>query len=337
MKVESLKRIILKPEFSVFIILLLMLALTANLQRNFFAPTSIVSNINAFVPIILLAMGQAVVLIAGGLDLSCGASMSLLLVIMTRVMSSDSPISGFYALVAAVGTMFVIGLVNGLCVGYLRLPPLVATFATSYVWLGIALFIRPTPGGECVNWMRMFYTFNEVEGFPPFLKAIGNLLPPSFWLILIGCAVWFVLSKTMTGRHIYAVGSSRESAYASGINTARTMLKAYIINAFFILLCALYFTAQNQSGDARMGDPLTLKTIAAAVVGGVALTGGRGSVYFAICGAVILSLVSKIIFFANISSAYQTLVSGLIVLVAISISVVYSLVRKRADMAVRRE
>lgn len=310
--------------------MLIMLILTANLQKNFFEAKSIVSNINAFAPLILLAMGQAIVIIAGGLDLSSGSSMSLILVILTKVMVKDQPATGLYALLAAVGAMLLIGIINGLCVGYLRLPPIIVTFATSYIWLGISLFIRPTPGGECVNWMRMFYTFNEVEGMPAFIKSIGNILPPAFWLIIVGCAAWFVISRTKTGRHIYAVGSSNDNAYASGINTPKTQLKAYIINAFFIFLCALYFAAQNQSGDARMGDPLTLRAIAAAVVGGIALSGGRGNVYFAICGALILSLVNKIIFFANISSAYQTLVSGLIVLVAISISVVYNAVSERA-------
>ena len=331
------RKIILKPESSVFVIMIIMLALTARLQTNFFEPRSIVSNINAFAPVILLAMGQAVVLIAGGLDLSSGNSMSLLLVILTRVMVRDQPITGLYALLIALAAMFAMGLINGLCIGYLRLPSIIATFATSYIWLGVALFIRPTPGGQCVNWMRMFYTFNEVEGMPDFIKSIGTLLPPAFWLIIIGSALWFIVSRTRTGRHIYAVGSNRDNAYASGINTSITYIKAYMINAFFIFLCALYFAAQNQSGDARLGNPLTLRAIAAAAVGGIALSGGRGSVYFAICGALILNLVNKIIFFANISSAYQTLVSGLIVLFAISISFVYNVITERTALKGERE
>jgi len=101
-------------------------------------------------------------------------------------------------------------------------------------------------------------------------------------------------------------------------------MKAFILNALYIFLASLFFVGQNLSGDARMGDPMTLKAIAAAVVGGIAMSGGRGSVYFAIIGALIMSLVNKIIFFANIPNAYQTLVSGLIVVAAISSSMIYT-------------
>ena len=103
-----------------------------------------------------------------------------------------------------------------------------------------------------------------------------------------------------------------------------------MINSIFIFLAALFFVGQNQSGDARMGDPLTLRAIAAAVVGGIALAGGRGSVFFALIGALILSLVNKIIFFANIPYAYQTLVSGVIVIVAIASSQAYTLYSRKS-------
>ena len=151
--------------------------------------------------------------------------------------------------------------------------------------------------------------------------------------MIIGCLFWAFVSKTRTGRYIYAVGSSNDGAYESGIDTARVQLKACLVNSIFILLAALFFVGQNQSGDARMGDPFTLRAIAAAVVGGIALTGGRGSVYFALVGALILSFVNKIIFFANISSAYQTLVGGAIVILAIAASQAYTFSNRRAMRA----
>lgn len=134
-----------------------------------------------------------------------------------------------------------------------------------------------------------------------------------------------VISRTKTGRYIYAVGSNSESAYVTGINTSWVQIKACLINSVFIFLAALFFVGQNRSGDARMGDPLTLKAIAAVVVGGIALTGGRGSVYYALVGALIFSLVSKIIFFANIPNAFQTLFSGVIIIIAIAGSQIFTL------------
>ncbi|MEN3186043.1 MAG: ABC transporter permease [Atribacterota bacterium] len=314
----TIKGLILKPEVSSFLIFIVMFIITATLQENFFAIKSTVRNINSFTPLILLAMGQAVVIVSGGLDLSSGAALSLFTCVLTTVMRKNDPVTGIYALLITFAVAILVGIVNGFGIGYLRIPPVIVTFATSYMWLGIALFLRPTPGGESVDWFRAFYKIDAVKNAPTFLKTMGNFIPPALILLLLGCLLWYIISKTRTGRYIYAVGSNIESAYVSGINTAKTQMLACIINAVFIFLAALFFVGQNQSGDARMGGPLTLKSIAAVVVGGISLSGGRGNIYFALIGALILSFVNKIIFFANIPNAYQTLVSGIIIIVAIA-------------------
>lgn len=326
----GVKRVVLKQEFSSILMLIVMFVITAVLQDNFFERGSITRNINAFAPLILLAMGQSVVIISGALDLSAGAALSLLTCVLTYVMKQDQPVTGVYALVIAFAVALLIGVINGIGIGYLRIPPVIITFATSYIWLGAALFIRPTPGGESVNWFKIFYDAKNAEGVPGFINVIGAVIQPALMLVLVGCLIWYFISKTKTGRYIYAVGSNSDSAYATGIDTAKIQMKACIINSVFIFLAALFFVGQNQSGDARMGDPMTLKCIAAAVVGGIALTGGRGSVYLAIVGALILSFVNKIIFFANIPNAYQTLVSGLIIIIAIAGSMAYSHMNKKA-------
>jgi len=325
-----LKRLIHKPEFSSLLIMLLMMGITAVLQENFFQMKSVVRNLNAFAPLILLTMGQAVVIISGGLDLSSGSALSLLTCVLTFVMKKNSPVSGIYALFIAFAVTVTMGIINGIGIGYLRIPPMIVTFATSYMWLGIALFLRPTPGGESVEWFKIFYNPALINEFPDSLKAFGNFFPPSLVLVLLGSLFWYIMSKTKTGKYIYAVGSNSESSYESGINTARVQIAACIINSVFIFLAALFFVGQNQSGDARMGDPLTLRSIAAAVVGGISLSGGRGNVYFGLVGALILSFVNKIIFFANIPYAYQTLVSGLIIIVSIASSQLYTMYNKRA-------
>jgi ribose transport system permease protein len=182
-----------------------------------------------------------------------------------------------------------------------------------------------------VAWFKVFYDFRALDGAPMALRTFGTLVPPALILVLIACAVWAVVRRTRTGRYFYAVGSNSDSAYESGIDTARVQMKACMINSVCIFLAALFFVGQNQSGDARLGDPLTLRAIAAAVVGGIALSGGRGSVYFALVGALILSFVNKIIFFANIPYAFQTLVGGAIVIVAIAASQAYTLASRRTS------
>jgi ribose transport system permease protein len=325
----DLRRLLAKPEFSSLLMLALMVALTAALQENFFEAKSINRNINAFAPLILMTMGQAIVILSGGIDLSAGPALSLLTCVLTYVMKRDDPASGAIALVVGLAVALLLGLVNGIGIGYLRVPPVIATFATSFIWLGAALFLRPTPGGESVGWFKAFYDFGGIPGAGPALKSLGAAIPSALILILAGCALWLAVSKTRTGRHIYAVGGDSDSAYESGIDTARVQTLACMLNSIFIFLTALFFVGQTGSGDARMGDPLTLRAIAAAVVGGIALSGGRGSVYFALVGALILSLVNKIIFFADIPYAYQTFVGGAIVIVAIASSQAYTAYNKR--------
>ncbi|MFW5728096.1 MAG: ABC transporter permease [Spirochaetota bacterium] len=327
---ERLRKLISSPDFSRLLIFAAMFGATAILQRNFFTASAMVRNINSFAPLILLTMGQAIIILSGGLDLSVGNALSLFTVILTTIMREGEPITGLYAIALTFLLAVAIGVVNGVGMGYFRIPAVIVTYATSFIWLGISLFIRPTPGGETVGWFQGFYKLRYVEGVPPSLAAIGEVIPPSLILVLIGILIWFVVSKTRTGRYIYAVGSDNESAYQSGINTAWVQIKASVINMTFVFLAALYFVGQNQTGDARMGDPLTLKAVASALVGGIWLMGGRGNVYYSIIGALIFSFVSKLIFFANIPNAYQTLFGGLIVIIAIAASQFVALSRRPA-------
>lgn len=317
-----------KPEFSTILMLAVMIIVTACLQSNFFAANTLLGYINSFTPLILMAMGQAVVIISGGLDMSCGTSMALLLCIMTRIMDPERPESGIIALIAGLAAAAGIGLVNGIAVGYLRLPAVIATFATSYIWLGIALFVTPTPGGHQVEWFRGFYDLAQIPG----MEGIGKTFPTAVLWIALACAIWFVIKKTRTGRYIYAVGSNNESAYVSGINTGKIQTTAYMINALFLFFVAVYYAGQNGAGSANFGDTMTLQAVAAAVVGGVAMAGGRGSVYAAIAGALIMSFVGRIIYFANIPNAYQMLASGLIIIAAIGVSAAYAASQRRAAL-----
>lgn len=322
------KRLSSKSETSTMLILLAMVVIIACLQKNFFSSRTLLSYVNAFTPLILLAMGQAVVIIAGGIDMSCGTAMALLLCIMTRIMNPDVPSSGILALVAGLAAAMAIGLVNGFAVGYLRLPPVIATYATSYIWLGIALFVTPTPGGHIVPWFRAFYDLKNI----PALAGIGKAVPSALLWILLACLIWAVVRRTRTGRYIYAVGSHNNNAYDSGINTAKIQTVSYVLNALFIFFVAVYYAGQNGAGNANLGDALTLQAVAAAVVGGIAMSGGKGNVFMAIAGALIMSLVGKIIYFADIPNAYQTFVSGLIIIAAIASSAIYSFRQRKAQL-----
>jgi len=323
---KALKSLTGRSEASTLLILIIMIIIVACLQKGFFKWSTMDGYLNAFFPLIILAMGQGIVIIAGGLDMSCGTAMAMVLCVMTKIMNPNVSSSGVTALLVGLGVALLTGIVNGIVVGYLRLPPVIATYATSYVWLGIALFVTPTPGGQMTSWFKGFYDLRKI-GFNASSKQV---MPTALIWLLIACIIWAVVRRTKTGRYIYAVGSHNDNSYASGINTAKIQLRAYLLNSIFIYIVAVFNAAQNGSGSAHMGDTLTLQVIAAAIVGGIAMTGGKGNVYAAIAGALIMSFVSKIIYFAGITSAYQTLVSGLIIIAAIASSILYSVRQKKA-------
>ena len=313
--------------FITLVIFAALLIVTTIIQGNFWQPATLKNTMISWTPLILLTMGQAIVILSGGLDMSNGAAFSFLVCLMASVMQTDNPMSGVTAIVLCAVFTLIIGVLNGVVVGVFKLPPLIATFATSYIWLGAALFIMPTPGGQCANWVRLFYQFKSWDNAPQALANFSNYVPTGALLIIAAVIIWFFISRSKTGRYMYAVGSNRNIAFQSGINTAMIQIKAYVLNAFFVMLAALFLVGQNQAGSARVGDPYTLQSIAAAAVGGIALTGGSGNVFIAIAGTAIINLVSKIIFYSGISTDYQTIVSGLILLVAISASSIAAFVK----------
>lgn len=325
----NFNKIIRMKNFPNVVILLVMMVLTFALSNNLLTAGGIRSQANAFIPLILLTIGQSAMLIAGTVDLSNGAALSLMTCILAQCMDRENPVSSIYAILLAFLAAMAVGLLNGIAVGVMRIPSVIATFATSYIFMGVGLMILPKPGGECVNWVLGFYNFSLVENVPKWLETLGNIIPPAVWLLIFVIIVWEVVIHTKFGRYLYATGSNEESAYVSGINTGKVRIQACLLNAFCIFLTGLYFVAQNQSGDYQLGDAFTLRTIASAVIGGVSMSGGRGGLANAIIGALIYSFVSKIIFFANFPTAYQTLVSGLIVILALLFSYVYDVMNER--------
>jgi ribose transport system permease protein len=325
-KASSLK------DYSSVVILIIMVVITATLQNNFFTVSGFVNLCNSFIPLVLLTIGQAVVLISGAVDLSNGMALSLMTCVLAATMKTDRPITSVTAIVLVVITASATALLNGFAIGIMKIPPVIATFAASFIFMGAGLYIMPQPGGQSVAWLEGFYNFSLVPGAPGWLIKIGNVLPPSLWLFLIVIGLWAVIRRTKFCRYLYATGSNEENAYCSGVNTSGIRIAACFINAFCIMLAALFFVAQNQSGDYMLGNAFTLNTIAAAVIGGVAMTGGKGGVFSAVTGALILGFVNQIIFYLNLPTSFSILVSGIIVIVAISVPQIYEHLNENAKL-----
>lgn len=323
----SVKKLLSNPSTSPILIFIVVIIIMIVAQDNFLRWSTIYSYINSFTPLILLAMGQAIVILSGGLDMSSGAAMAMMVCAMTAIMDPTKPATGLLALVVAFVMGIGSGVVNGIAVGRFRLPAVIATYATSFMWQGIAKFITPSPGGDATDWFRGFY---DVKYWG--LDGASQKFPPALILIVAGAVIWMIVKRCKLGRYIYAVGSNYESAFNSGINSSRIQMNAYVLNGIMVFLAAVFYSAQNAAGNASMGDTLTLQVIAAAIVAGISMAGGRGNVHLAIIGALIMSLIGRVIYALNVESSYQTLVNGIIIIVAIALGEILNMSQRKAEL-----
>lgn len=295
-----------------------------------FSSAVFVQNANESVAIAFVAMAQTVPVLMRGLDLSVGAVMTLsACVASVLVNGSGGEITLGIAATLAVGTAF--GLLNGLIVVYGRLQPIIATLASGAVAIGLALLIRPQPGGDVdgdLGWAltNTVWDFADTYGIADggeawWLRPIADIPVPLILLFAIAGLVWLPFKRTVTGRTVYAIGSAEGAAYVSGLPINRAKLAAFTLAGFFSGCAGLYLTVQTSSGNADtvQAGAYTLNSIAAVVLGGTALAGGIGGALASIVGALILRVISFYFRILDIEPLLQPLIEGLVLLTAVSI------------------
>ncbi len=255
----------------------------------------------------LAAIAQFFVVVVRGIDLSVGAVMALTNCAASYLLNG----SGFELvygsfMVIALGTAC--GLINGLIVVFGRIQPIIVTLATGSIFTGLALLLRPTPGGS-IN-----YDFADAMT----LDIVG--IPTAVWIaLLIILLFWFPLRQSGMGRSIYAIGSSEQAAFQSGISVNTVRIIAFALGGTFAGLAGSYFSYVTATGDAGIAANFTLNSIAAVVLGGVALSGGVGTLIGALLGACILKTISSLMFFSGLPPLAQPLIEGLVLATAIAI------------------
>lgn len=300
-----------QPFFASLGVLVLVLAVNAVLQPNLLTLPVIRSNLATFLPLIAAAVGQAIIVLSGGIDLSAGGIITLVNVVLVSLTGVWGAESGWGTLAAVLVSLLVAvaaGLLNGLLVASLRLQAIVATFATNFVWMGLALAVLPVPGGQAPVPLYRLYR----------ASVLG--IPSVVLLLLLVILLWLILKESRLGRFLYAVGGHARAAFASGLPVARVRMLSYGLGALFFGLAGVFLTADIASGDPLIGSPLTMNTIAAVVIGGTPLAGGAGGAGGGVVGAIVLGLVRNIIFFANVPPFYQDFISGLIIIVALALA-----------------
>ncbi|SPF80246.1 ABC transporter permease [Pseudoprimorskyibacter insulae] len=255
----------------------------------------------------LAAAAQFFAVIVRGIDLSVGAIMALCNSLASHVLGGTG-IDLFFGCLLVVGAGLLAGVVNGLFIVFGRIQPIVVTLATASVLVGLALILRPTPGGAIDYDLADAMTL-DLGGVPSSL-ILGALVVVAFWL---------PLRRTGLGMGLYAVGSSEQAAFQSGINVRLIRIAAFGLAGVFAALAGLYFSFVTTTGDAGIAPNFTLNSIAAVVLGGVALRGGVGSLIGAMAGAFILKTIGALMFFSGLPPLAQPFVEGLILAGAISI------------------
>jgi ribose transport system permease protein len=306
-----------------FSLLLLVIIVIVNLffQANIFQRETLNGNMRVFLPLILLAAGQAVVILGGGIDISVGSIVSIVNVILaTQVGLQGDPHKMFWMLGFVLLVGMLAGAVNGFFVAFMRLQPIITTYATSFLYAGIALFILPNPGGGIPQSFSTFYRDTTPLG-----------LPFAFFVIVIILLAWALIQHTRYGRYLFAVGGKPDAAYETAVPVSVVQFSTYVIAGFMAALSGIAVTLLVTSGNAGTGDQLTLSSVTAVVIGGTALSGGIGGVAGAIIGAVILGFIKNIISFANIDTWYQTFVNAAIIVVALAAPGVINLLRRRSS------
>jgi ribose transport system permease protein len=271
----------------------------------------------------LVAMAQTLPVLTGGLDLSVGMIFMMANCLASTVVTGSPSMTAFGVVLVLVAGLLC-GLVNGLIVVYGRLQPLIATLATSAIYFGIALALRPQPGGD-IN-----------GSFADWMTRSTFAIPSSAILLLAAVVlIWLPYRNSVLGRSIYAVGSSPQAAYASGVNIARAKLSAYTLAGLFAALGGLLLTCITYSGEARaaLGNDYTLNSIAAVVIGGTSLFGGFGSAIGSIFGAFVMRTVGDLLIVFNINPVLQPLFVGVVLLFAVSLGSLRLLrIRNKLDL-----
>lgn len=309
-----------------------------------FSSAVAVQNANETAAIAFVAMAQTIPVLMGGLDLSVGAVMTLTNCIASELVNGSPAEIVFGMMITLLaGTAF--GLANGLIVVYGRIQPIIATLATGAIAIGLALIVRPKPGGDVdgdLGWAltNSVWDFADTYGLADggdawWLRPFADIPVPLVVVLLVTALVWVPFRRSVTGRTVYAIGSAEGAAFMSGLPIARAKIAAFTLAGFFAACGGLYLAIQTSSGNAdlQQAGAYTLNSIAAVVLGGTSLLGGIGGAVASLVGAAILRVISFYFRILDIDPLLQPLIEGLVLLIAVSFGAIRTLrVKNKLDL-----
>jgi ribose transport system permease protein len=291
------------------VVAVVVLGLTVVDGARFWAPANVANVLTATVVLGLAALGQHLVVLSGGIDLSVGSTATLS-ALLTAILINGYPIRTFPVIAGMLLLGALIGVLHGVLVARVGLPPFIVTLATLYLIQGAAFTVSTTPAG------RVTSALSAVA-----LQRVGPV-PYSFAVLLLalGLVAW-ALHRTAFGRHLYAVGGDVQAARATGVPVARVLVTAYVLAGMLAAVAGILLAARATVGSPTAGQGLELSAITVVVLGGTSLLGGRGSLFGTLGGVVLLSLVSSSVTLLQLPATLTELIRGVVILAAAAIFV----------------
>ena len=258
----------------------------------------------------VIAIGQTLIILTAGIDLSCGMVMALGGIVMTKF-AAELGLPVPLAIACGIGVTTLFGLVNGLLVTRVGLPPFIVTLGTLNIAFAITQLYSQSQTvsdlPDAMTWLGTTFGIGSTQ------VAFGTVL-----MLLLYGIVWFALKETARGRHVYAVGNNKEATRLTGIPTQRVLLGVYVLAGVFYGVASLLSVSRTGVGDPNAGQTENLDAITAVVLGGTSLFGGRGSVLGSLVGALIVGVFRNGLTLMGVSSVYQILVTGILVILAVA-------------------
>lgn len=292
--------------YGIFFALAAELIVFSILSPHFFSIENQLNVLEQNAAITVLAVGMTFVILTGGIDLSVGSLVALASVVcawmLARGPSIGSPTLALaLALAAGAGGAAAAGLVSGLVITRVRIPPFVATLAMLTIARGTVL-----------QWTDS----RTISGLPTFFGDLGRSAAPIAVMAFVVIAAWVVLTYTVFGRHVYAVGGNAEASRLSGIRVSRVLTKVYALSGLLAGVAGVLMAARLNVGDPRTGEFYELDAIAAVVVGGTSLQGGRGTIWGTLAGALVIGELNNFLTLMDVQHYSQKIVIGVVLIFA---------------------
>ncbi len=301
-----------QPALSPAIVLVIALIVFSLLSNKFLKAGNLSLNLQQMAFIGCLAVGQTLIILTAGIDLSIGAIMVLSSLIMTKLYYSDH-VPGLLALLIGVAVAIIASTINGILVTRIKLPPFIVTLGTLSIYIAITLLYAQGKTFQLQNGGVLLWTGNP-HSIGKITLTNGVLL-----MLLLYVVVAFALRYTAWGRHLYATGDDVEASRLAGIRTDRVILSAYVVAGVAIAVAAWVLVGRIGGGDPNSGANANLQSITAVVIGGTSLFGGRGLVIGSLIGALIVQVFTNGLSLAGYDPQYQVMATGVLVIVAVSV------------------